>query len=416
MVPLERTEVTVSAAALASGQPATGRSLRLHRPRGGYCGAGWCDQCGVDPATGHALCETRADTTGVRRRDLLRPLGRIAETQVPWFWERRMLRPRALRGAFLSTLSRLSSAPNLPPASGGQRPVHRQLEVATLHVGDPAHADPDAFIIDRSQGRIAFGIYGERTLGASGHGEVLEIHFERLVLATGAYLRLPPILGTDLPGVVSLDALRHYLAQGADFKSIRLAAVAPADQHDQIQSLTDGRLRLIDVADRLPDRIVGRGRVQGICRGGRTLACDAVVLAIDQPAIELALMAGARGALSDTDLPVVVATDLPAWLELRGRASAAPTAMLGCTADPDAFACVCEDVRIRDLAMAVADGFNDVELIKRRTGVLTGPCQGKLCQGTVLTALRGLGVPPRTITPRPFALPPRLAELADGHV
>ncbi|MBM3681447.1 MAG: (2Fe-2S)-binding protein [Actinobacteria bacterium] len=89
--------------------------------------------------------------------------------------------------------------------------------------------------------------------------------------------------------------------------------------------------------------------------------------------------------------------------------------MPGCTAQRDAFACPCEDVRLRDLEAAVASGLRDVELIKRRTGAMTGPCQGKVCQGAVLTALRDLGVEPRPMTPRPFARVTRLADLAVAH-
>ncbi|MFM9123714.1 MAG: (2Fe-2S)-binding protein [Actinomycetota bacterium] len=109
-----------------------------------------------------------------------------------------------------------------------------------------------------------------------------------------------------------------------------------------------------------------------------------------------------------------VADAVPDWVELRGRA-AARERLPGCTAKRDAFACPCEDVRLRDLEAAVASGLRDVELIKRRTGAMTGPCQGKVCQGAVLTALRDLGVEPRPMTPRPFARVTRSADLAVAH-
>ena len=391
---------SVAARALAEGRPATARSFRLHRPRAGCCGAGWCDQCGTDPGSGAPLCRTPVGAADPVRHDPLRALGMAGERQVPWFWEKRLLRPRALRDRYLHTVRRLSSAPALPPAPTDAAPVLRALEVDVLHVGDPAHADPGAHVLDATQGQVAFGVYADGVVGATAPGEVLEIACRRLVIATGAYLRLPPIAGNDLPGVVSIDALRAYIAQGADLSGRRIAVVGSAPEIDAV-----------DVSDRLPDAITGRGRVQGIRRDGREIACDIVALGLDHPAVELALLAGARGVLSTGPLPVVLAEDLPDWVELRGRAAGRPT-LPGCRTDPDSFACPCEDVRIRDLRTAVASGLRDVELIKRRTGAMTGPCQGKLCQGAVLTELRDLGIEPRPITPRPFAQLTRLADLA----
>ena len=47
-------------------------------------------------------------------------------------------------------------------------------------------------------------------------------------------------------------------------------------------------------------------------------------------------------------------------------------------------------MRRRDVETAIADGFADVELLKRRTGAGTGPCQGKLCHGEMLACLADL--------------------------
>lgn len=405
---------SVVARSLAAGRPGTGRSFRLHRPRGGYCGDGTCAQCGTDPATGEALCRTPAGAAAPRGVDPLRLLGLPAERQLPWFWERRLLRPRALRGRYLGALRGLSAAPGLPTGPLPTPPAHRVVEAAVLHVGDPAHADPDALVVDAAGGAVAVGVYGARTVAVTAPGELLEVRCERLVLATGAHLRLPPVVGNDLPGVLHLDALLRYLGQGADLRATRVAVIAPADRQPAVASALDGRCRVVHVGDRIPDRITGRGRVQGIAIGAEAIACDVVALALDQPAVELALLAGARGVLSDGPLPVVLAADLPDGVELRGRA-AARAQLPGCAAQRDAFACPCEDVRIRDLAAAVASGLGDVELIKRRTGAMTGPCQGKVCQGAVLTALRDLGVEPRPMTPRPFARLTRLADLAVAH-
>lgn len=41
--------------------------------------------------------------------------------------------------------------------------------------------------------------------------------------------------------------------------------------------------------------------------------------------------------------------------------------------------CRCEDVTLADLEQALAEGYLDIEEVKRYTGLGTGPCQGKEC-------------------------------------
>src|SRR5207245_2525237 len=44
------------------------------------------------------------------------------------------------------------------------------------------------------------------------------------------------------------------------------------------------------------------------------------------------------------------------------------------------FVCICEDVTVKDLKRAAAEGFDSIELAKRYTTATMGPCQGRLCQ------------------------------------
>ena len=50
-----------------------------------------------------------------------------------------------------------------------------------------------------------------------------------------------------------------------------------------------------------------------------------------------------------------------------------------------AFACLCEDVTAKDIHRSVAEGYDSIELSKRFTTVMMGPCQGRMCQ---LSAVR----------------------------
>lgn len=80
--------------------------------------------------------------------------------------------------------------------------------------------------------------------------------------------------------------------------------------------------------------------------------------------------------------------------------------------------CLCHDVTDADIARAVRLGFNHPETVKRFTGALMGPCQGRSCAELVLDAIaRETGVDPsdlRVPTARPPSFPVRLALLAGG--
>src|SRR5215468_11796648 len=107
--------LSAAAAALQAGRRALSRSFRLHRPRGAFCHAGWCQQCRVSLPDGRIAlaCRTsempQAPGSGWRRL-----LGRLAESLPPWFYEQRLLKPRAMRQFYLERLRRLSAAPALP--------------------------------------------------------------------------------------------------------------------------------------------------------------------------------------------------------------------------------------------------------------------------------------------------------------
>jgi bacterioferritin-associated ferredoxin len=45
--------------------------------------------------------------------------------------------------------------------------------------------------------------------------------------------------------------------------------------------------------------------------------------------------------------------------------------------------CFCRDVTVEDVRRAIAEGYGDIEALKRFTGALTGPCQGKTCHESI---------------------------------
>lgn len=80
------------------------------------------------------------------------------------------------------------------------------------------------------------------------------------------------------------------------------------------------------------------------------------------------------------------------------------------------FVCLCLDITDADLDRAIAEGFDESELVKRYTGTFMGPCQGKSCMDTVLEAVaRKTGVPVEDVrrpTLRPPAFPVRMSTMA----
>jgi len=85
---------------------------------------------------------------------------------------------------------------------------------------------------------------------------------------------------------------------------------------------------------------------------------------------------------------------------------------------PKKVVCLCEDLTKEDLEDAVENGFGDLELLKRFTGVCTGPCQGKFCLTNVIQLLSEMkSTRPELISLpalRPPFRPTRLALLAGG--
>lgn len=74
--------------------------------------------------------------------------------------------------------------------------------------------------------------------------------------------------------------------------------------------------------------------------------------------------------------------------------------------------CLCLDVTLADLERAVEEGFDHPETLKRYTGALMGPCQGKVCAPAFLRFVVERGGAPRAPSARPPVRPVRLGLLA----
>lgn len=84
------------------------------------------------------------------------------------------------------------------------------------------------------------------------------------------------------------------------------------------------------------------------------------------------------------------------------------------------FICYCEDVTQKDLRMAIEEGYDSIELLKRYSTISMGPCQGKMCSmNTTHLCARQNGWTVRqtgATTARPPAAPVSLGALAGQHM
>jgi hypothetical protein len=371
-----RSAETAASRAIRAGEPGIAISSRFRRPRGPLCGRGYCGQCEITTAAGPVLaCQVSPEHAASSLRDI-------------------------------------SCAPPLAPAAPrGPARSYEEIDADEVMVG-AGDARHDAFVVDPRRGDVVVGVYPARTLTLLRGDRMLSVRFERLVLDTGSYERLPPIPGNDLPGVVGLAAAERYGAAGALRAGLKLAVWAAKRQFARVRELAARHgLETVWIDDVAPRAIAGKRNVEAVVTD-RRIACELFVVGVRQPAIDLAQQAGATAALTSDGVPILALTATPPCLEVVGEAAVSSSGVPDVEAADDALACACADVRVSDLRACVDEGFAHPELVKRRTGAMTGFCQGKLCAAAVLAVLRERGVDPRPTRARPLAMPIALGKLA----
>jgi len=432
---------------------------------------------------------------------LLRFAGLLAERTRPWFFERQRL-GGPWQQAFVRSVRWMSAAnPLSPAATATERTATKNRTCQTLIIGGgpagvlaatdlaragraclivqsgelggsasvllkngdglPWSPDVDSARFDRLEHHLCVGLYPapSRALCVGPTGNVL-VEFEDLVIATGAYDRLPTVAGNDLPGIVGLRAFERLVSQGAIGGATRVGVYAGALELDRAVTASARANREVafvaspDVIAAHPRwrthahkrvvRIEGRDRVNRVeLSDGTTEQCDLLVVGFSQPTYEFQAQNGcpvelageppvvrarrgghqpmlvvgeAAGACDPKTLRAVIAAQVADWLA--GKAGPPPAEekvhmpAAGVRPPDDAFVCLCEDVRVGDIRAAIADGYGDIELVKRHTGAGTGPCQGKLCHAALLACVAEADGDIRIPTPRPLLRPIPLRQMA----
>ena len=103
----------------------------------------------------------------------------------------------------------------------------------------------------------------------------------------------------------------------------------------------------------------------------------------------------------------------------RWRETVVPSVLFTTSRAEKQVVCLCEDVTRKDIDNAVAEGFDEMELLKRYTTSSMGPCQGRMCSMLVAGSCAQANdrdlTTPGTTTSRPPVHPVPLGVLAGPH-
>jgi sarcosine oxidase subunit alpha len=446
---------TIGSALFAAGTRIFSRSFKYHRPRGLLCCSGNCPNClmTVDGVPNVRVC-TEPLRAGARVRgqnvrgslnhDLMAVTDHVGGPFTPvGFYYRTFIRPRRLWPLYEKFLR---SAAGLGRVGGATHKrydtEHRSVDVLVIGGGgagrraaaDAAAGGAEVLLVDDGRtfaGRgyevlapaTALAIY-EGGLVPVDAGEVLyRVRAGRIVVAAGALEQPLVFPGNDLVGVMLPDGVRRLVEDWSVRPGTRAVVVGDGSV---VPVLERAGVEIAAVVDR-PERLAAHGRggkLRSVTLDGSRIGADLLVaVGARQPAYSLLSQAGARVEYEPRS-GVFVPTDLPTGVEAVGSAAApgrqqpVPTAYDG--KGDKCFVCVCEDVTVKDLKRALAEGFDSIELAKRYTTVTMGPCQGKLCHlNSVRLLARELGKEESdigTTTARPPWAPVELGLLAGRHL
>ena len=305
--------------------------------------------------------------------------------------------------------------------------------------------------IEWSPDSLALGYFEDAGFVVRTPEAMLSVRADIVILATGATDALPAFCGNELPGVLTPGgALRLLVSEGVrpegpvvlggDSPRIHRIARALHERGDRVilceavaGARGHGRIRNV--------RIVRDGRPRWMYARGGIVAAEAGQC----PRLELFQQTGGpvawnqdagafHAAAFRAELPdggvVWVAGDAlvpggPADAARLGGLTARlatenaqadlpappPRQVEQGSQDQNALVCTCEDVLVSEIRHAIAAGYNDMELLKRYTGLATGPCQGKSCLAAAARLLSE-HAPPQPTRFRPPVQPVSLAELA----
>lgn len=313
----------------------------------------------------------------------------------------------------------IEQLPTLGGHSAHTIPEHQR--VSELQAG--LEADDRVEILTNTS---AFGVYEENLVAAVQGRDQFKIRAEAVVLAPGALERHLVFENNDLPGIMTGRASERLVLLHGVRPGSRAVVVTNHDGGEHTARVLKGAgVEVAAVVDarqgRTIQRAKGRTRVTAAVVGARdgsgqteTIPCDLIVIAVGYTP-NLALLAmGRKRPIWDPEQQVFRSETLPdrmyACGEVQGpatlvrllkegeaagiaaarlepappiersaedRIDALPPTVGRCKGK--AFVCRCMDVTTDEIARSQAEGFDQLEKLKRYTGLGMGICQGKVC-------------------------------------
>jgi sarcosine oxidase, subunit alpha len=414
---------TIGSALFASGRRVFSRSFKYHRPRGLYCCSGGCPNCMltvdgtpnvracVEPVREGAVVEPQ-NVLGSLDRDLLSIVDKVGRPFTPvGFYYRTMIRPRRLWPLYEKFLRNIAGLGRIDKHRGRTTRYdveHRRVEVLVigggrsgLQAARAAAANGErVLLVDENARRYgnepfeivapgrALGIYEGGLVPVDAGRLLLRVRAARIVVATGALEQPLVFPGNDLVGVMLPDGARRLIRDFALKPGSRAVVLAADDRAlaviDDLERAGVAVVARVDLREHDPAEISAEGRsgrLRAVSIDGVRHECDLLLAAgAPQPAYSLLAQAGARVSY-DAARGVFVATALPPGVEAVGRVAGDLGRLHPARAchGKGGFVCICEDVAVKDMKRALAEGFDSIELAKRYTTVTMGPCQGRLC-------------------------------------
>jgi sarcosine oxidase subunit alpha len=279
--------------------------------------------------------------------------------------------------------------------------------LAELRTRVHAHANIEVLVDS-----VVFGLYDDNWVGIHERGcsgEVAERLLKgrpgRIVIATGLLERPQLCAGNDVPGVMLSSAAQRLIGLYGVRPGRRAVLTGTDEQADSVAARLESAGVEVVRAGNEVRRVTGRRGVRSVVFGdGRRVQADLVVtcggwsaqtalwsmagggLCFDAaddrfvpsgPDPDRVLTAGALN--GDASLQELIADgeQTGRGQQVRRQPVSRRAAARHCAPDPKAVVDFSEDVTVKDIAAAVAEGYRSIELAKRYTTATMGPTQGK---------------------------------------
>ena len=434
---------TIAAALYRNGQRVFSRSFKYHRPRGLLCVSGRCPNClmNVDGVPNVRTCMTPVrdgmkvkgqnaypsldtDFLSITQRfDWLMPVGWYYKTLThPALWHaaepviRKVaglgeILPSApthyehtwmhadtavIGGGWAGMQAALAAAErgegviliDDQPTLGGQLRYRRRIGPIQDDIIHRVRAAGNIRILENS---YCFGLYEGNLLGvlqrdphAAAAERLVHLRAGHAIVATGAYETPLLFPNNDLVCVMlstGVLKLLHLYGVQAGKRAVVVGAPAPASEVS-----VELRSRGIEVVTVVhPDAVLrasGSSKVDGIQTRTGSFSCDLIVMCGPRvPDTGLVAQAGGKiewSAAAGAFLPTILPPHVSAVGDAAGETVVNPGVPL--PKSKRAFVCLCSDVSSADLCDGIAEGFDQIETLKRYTTATMGPCQGRMCQ------------------------------------